>query len=353
MKVVVFDVGQGDSILVVSPEGKTMLIDAGDETKGKQVVQYLKNNGVQQLDYFLATHAHPDHIGGAPAVLGAFKVGTVLHNGFLPPEMPAEDSGQGNSNKTPAKGAKTAKPAPAKQLVTAKGTKRVGKTYLFPTVTAYNNFKDAVDASGAKFEKAAPGQKIDLGGGAIITILAPIEPYFTKEQMREGGNEPNANSIVMRLDYGDFSMLLPGDAEKQTEDRLLAHDTAFNLLTAKILKVSHHGSKYASSDDFIKRVKPQVAIISDGEYNRYGHPSQAVLDRLKADGVTKVYRTDLQSDIVITTNGKNFEIKPSKDAKGDVWAGREATKDDSSRHGFITYGDFGPPPKPKPEKKQK
>jgi hypothetical protein len=78
-----------------------------------------------------------------------------------------------------------------------------------------------------------------------------------------------------------------------------------------------------------------------------------VLDRLKADGVTKVYRTDLQSDIVITTNGKNFEIKPSKDAKGDVWAGREATKDDSSRHGFITYGDFGPPPKPKPEKKQK
>src|SRR4051812_38385936 len=75
MKVVVFDVGQGDSILVVSPTGTTMLVDAGDESKGKQIVEKLKGEGVDHLDYFVATHMHPDHIGGAPAVFGAFKVG--------------------------------------------------------------------------------------------------------------------------------------------------------------------------------------------------------------------------------------------------------------------------------------
>ena len=91
-----------------------------------------------------------------------------------------------------------------------------------------------------------------------------------------------------------------------------------------------------------------MAIISDGEWNRYGHPWQAVLDRLKAANV-KVYRTDLQGEITITTSGKPkgdklYEIKAAKEAKSDIWIGREAQKDDASRSGFIEYGDFGPPP---------
>jgi beta-lactamase superfamily II metal-dependent hydrolase len=167
--------------------------------------------------------------------------------------------------------------------------------------------------------------------------------------MKTGGNDTNANSIVLRLDYGDFSMLLMGDAEEQTESRLLAKDLN---LQANVIKIAHHGSRYATSENFLKRVQPEAAIISDGAWNRYGHPAQAVLDRLKAVNA-KVYRTDLQSEITLTTHGKVdsgkfYEIKTSKDATGDVWTGREGQKDDSSRSGFIAYGDFGPPPKPKP-----
>jgi beta-lactamase superfamily II metal-dependent hydrolase len=141
-----------------------------------------------------------------------------------------------------------------------------------------------------------------------------------------------------------------GDAETQTEHRLLSKDID---LKAKILKIAHHGSKYATSEEFVKRVKPEAAIISDGAWNRYGHPAQVVLDHLRAANV-KVSRTDLQGEITITTRGRGdangahvYEIKAAKETKEDLWVGREAKKDDSSRSGFIAYGDFGPPPKTK------
>jgi competence protein ComEC len=122
-------------------------------------------------------------------------------------------------------------------------------------------------------------------------------------------------------------------------------------LKVNILKVAHHGSKYATAQDFVDRVKPGVVIISCGEWNRYGHPAQAVLDRLKNAGA-KLYRTDLQGEITITTRGRenDYVIKSAKEAKSDVWLGRMAQKDDSTRSGFIAYGDFGPPPKTKPAK---
>jgi beta-lactamase superfamily II metal-dependent hydrolase len=152
-------------------------------------------------------------------------------------------------------------------------------------------------------------------------------------------------------------MLFMGDAETQTEQRLMGKKDI--ELGAKVIKVAHHGSKYATFDDFLKRVHPEAAIISDGAWNRYGHPSQTVLDRLKAASV-KVSRTDLQGEITITTKGKGdsngahvFEIKTAKESKDDIWVGREAQKDDASRSGFIAYGDFGPPPKPKTEKPKK
>ena len=172
--------------------------------------------------------------------------------------------------------------------------------------------------------------------------------------MKAGGNDTNANSIMLRVDYGDFSMLFMGDAEAQTETRILTKDLELN---AKVLKVAHHGSKYATSEDFLKRVKPEAAIISDGGWNRYGHPAQVVLDHLKSIGA-RVYRTDLQGEITITTSGKMkgdkaYEIKTTKEATSDVWIGREGQKDDSSRSGFIAYGDFGPPPKERTEKVKK
>ncbi|MCA1626801.1 MAG: hypothetical protein LC742_02400, partial [Acidobacteria bacterium] len=180
--------------------------------------------------------------------------------------------------------------------------------------------------------------------GAIISVLAPIPPFFTKDQLRSGGNEPNANSVVTRLDYGEFSMLLTGDAEAQTEQRLITNGAR---LEADILKVGHHGSKYATSEEFLKRGQFDAAIISTGADNRYGHPSPEVLDRLKAAGV-KLYRTDLQGEITITTRGTeedSYQITTEREPTEDLWAGRKAQRDDSSRSGFIQYGDFGPAPK--------
>ena len=328
----ILDVGpvNGDAILISSPAGKTVLIDAGDTTKGKAVVEALKRNNIQQLDYFIATHPHPDHLGGAAEVFKAVKVLNVIDNG-QPPSIPAELVAATTPKSAGAK--KPAKPANTKPAKTSTLTK------------FYDDYKAALTSSGAHYETARPGTKYDLGGGALLTILAPSEPLFTKDKMTTGGNEANANSIVAHLDYGSFSMLLTGDAEEQTEHRLLTKELD---LKSQVIKISHHGSKYATSADFLNRVKPEVAIVSCGAWNRYGHPSQAVLDRLKAANV-KLYRTDLQGEITLTTRGKegDLTIKPAKETTEDLWAGRTAQKDDSSRSGFIAYGDFGPPPKPK------
>jgi beta-lactamase superfamily II metal-dependent hydrolase len=323
----VLDVGpiNGDSILISSPTGKTVLLDAGDTTKGKAVVEALKRNNIQQLDYFIATHPHPDHMGGAAEVFKAVKVLNVIDNGqrpFVPQELTARQNQNSNRRSTTRRA-----PGPA-------------------SITKfYDDYLEAIKTSEARHEIAQPGTKYDLGGGALLTILGPSEPMFTREQMRTGGNEPNANSIVARLDYGEFSMLLAGDAEEQTEHRLLTKQLD---LKAKVLKVSHHGSKYASSRDFLNRVNPEIAIVSCGAWNRYGHPSQAVLDRLQAANV-KLYRTDLQGEIAIATRGKanDITVKTAKETTDDLWVGRLAQKDDSSRSGFIAYGDFGPPPKPR------
>ena len=327
LQVHVLDVGpvEGDSILIISPGGKSVLIDAGDAGKGKIIIEALKRYNVQQLDYFVATHPHPDHIGGADEVFKATKVLNVIDNG-QGPDVPDSLVAQN-------------KPAPAsnKKPVNRKPDKSSAVTRF------YDEYQQAVAQSGAHYEKAKAGTTYDLGAGARLTVLAPTEPLFTKDQVKSGGNLPNANSLVLRLDYGDFSMLLPGDAEEQTEHRMLTKDLN---LKVKILKVAHHGSKYASAQDFVDRVKPEVAIISCGEWNRYGHPAQVVLDRLRAANA-KLYRTDLQGEITITTKGKenDYVIKTAKETTSDVWLGRLPQKDDSSRSGFIAYGDFGPPPK--------
>jgi competence protein ComEC len=327
----ILDVGpiNGDSILITSPSGKTVLIDAGDTTKGKTVVEALKRNNIQQLDYFIATHPHPDHIGGAAEVFKTMKVLNVIDNGQLPSVPPQ------------------AAPSP-KQTTTRKSPPANTRTTRTTSLTKfYDDYKAALSSSGAHYENAKPGTKYDLGGGALLTILAPSEPFFTKDKMTTGGNDVNANSIVARLDYGSFSMMFAGDAEEQTEHRLLTKELE---LRSRVLKIAHHGSKYASSGGFLNRVQPEVAIVSCGAWNRYGHPSQAVLDRLRAANAhVKLYRTDLQGEIAITTRGKDNDmtIKTAKETTEDMWAGRTAQKDDSSRSGFIAYGDFGPPPRPR------
>ncbi|HEX8749030.1 MAG TPA: ComEC/Rec2 family competence protein [Pyrinomonadaceae bacterium] len=279
LQVHVLDIGQGDSILIVAPGGKTVLVDAGVPGSGKVVVEAMKRYGLSQIDLLVATHAHADHIGGADEVIRAAKVLSVL------------DSQVPNATRN------------------------------------YEDFLKAIKESGAKYIGASPGQKFDLGAGAQLTVLAPIKPFFTKDQLRSGANEPNANSVVTRLDYGDFSMLLTGDAEAETESRMMK--TGANV-KAKVLKVGHHGSRYASSDEFLRAGGFEAALISNGEDNRYGHPSQDALDRLKALGI-KIYRTDLQGEITITTRGQGYQIQTARAATGDLWAGRTAQKSEPQR----------------------
>jgi len=338
LKVFVLDVGpvNGDSILILAPSGKSVLIDAGDAGKGKVILDALKRNNIQQLDYFIVTHPHPDHMGGADEVMKGIKVLNIIDNGEAP-DVP--ESLLPQTKPAP----KTNRNAPRPR---ARTTGRTASVIKF-----YEDYKEAVTNSGAQYEKATMGKQYDLGGGARLTTFNPSEPLFTRDQMKTGGNVPNVNSITIRLDYADFSMMLTGDAEEQTEHRWLTKDLN---LRATVLKVAHHGSKYATSQQFVDRVTPRVAIVSCGEWNRYGHPAQVVLDRLKGVSAT-LYRTDMHGEISIVTRGRqnDFAIKTSKEATTDVWVGRLAQKDDSTRSGFIAYGDFGPPPKPKTPKKGK
>ncbi|HEV7904330.1 MAG TPA: ComEC/Rec2 family competence protein, partial [Pyrinomonadaceae bacterium] len=249
----VLDVGQGDALLIVAPGGKTALVDASVPGSGKKILAAMGRYGVDHIDLLVTTHAHADHIGGADEVIKGTKVYKVL------------DSKVPNTTKN------------------------------------YEDFLDAIEANKVEYEGASPGQTFRLGdSGAIISVLAPMQPLFTKDQLRSGGNEPNANSVVTRLDYGEFSILLTGDAEAQTEQRLMEQGAR---VEARVLKVGHHGSKYASSEDFLRAAKFKDAVISCGADNRYGHPSQEALDRLKEFGV-KIYRTDLQGEITIKTRGK-------------------------------------------------
>jgi beta-lactamase superfamily II metal-dependent hydrolase len=336
LQVLFLDVGQGDSILIVSPTGKTMLIGAGDKGRGAGILDVLREHNITKLDYFVATHPRTDHIGGADEVFVALKPVVVIDSGIAPPERVDP-----KKKKPPFDVGEEHKPDP--------DAKPVKPGQEFPTVIAYDEFENAVAASGAKTVEVTVGETFDLGGGARITVLGPSLPLFTHEQLvSAGGNMLNANSIMLRLDYGDFSLMLPGDAEGITEQRLLG--TSANL-AVKGLKVAHHGSKYATTQGFLDRLKPEFAVISTAATNKYGHPGQAVMDRLKAANV-KVFRTDLQGTITLTTtgvtkDGKLYDIKPERQATADIWAGREQQKDDSERAGFVAYGDYERP-KPKP-----
>ncbi len=303
LSVHMLDVGQGDSILVIAPGGKTVLVDASVPGSGKKILAALARYKVDHIDLFIATHAHADHIGGADEVINGMTVKTVL------------DSKVPNTTKN------------------------------------YEDFLDAIEKRGVQYVGAEPGQTFKLTdkGDAVVTVLAPVQPFFTKDQLRSGGNEPNANSVVVRLDYGEFSMLLTGDAEAQTEQRMRDNG---GRLDASVLKVGHHGSKYASSEEFLRAGKFKDALISCGADNRYGHPSQEALDRFKSLGI-KIYRTDLQGEITIKTRGReDYQITTEREAAPDALAtGRKAQKDDSAKSGFIQYGDFGPAPKASPKTK--
>ena len=243
------DVGQGDSELIQLPNGKTMLIDAGEAEAGDRIVADLKALGVTKLDYVVATHPHADHIGGMPKVLASFPVGAV----YL-------------SNAT-------------------------------ATTQTYKNFIAAVKKSGAPAYVVRAGAAIFTDeGGAAAAVVAPNSDSY---------DDLNNYSVVIRLTYGSRAFLFTGDAEALSEGEITAN------VQADVLKVGHHGSSSSTSAAFLKKVAPKYAVIEVGAGNDYGHPTQQTLQRLAGVGAA-VYRTDLNGTVTMVCDGTNISVSTEK-----------------------------------------
>ncbi len=267
------DVGQGDSFLVTTPSRKNLLIDAGPPEAAGAVIESLNRADVKQLDLVVATHPHADHIGGMVKVLDSFPVRLFL------------DSGQPYSTRT------------------------------------FTQMLETIKEKRIRFVTADAGQEFELDAGIRLEVLAPINPFIKRSR----GSEVNANSVVLRLAFDSFSMLFTGDSEQETERRLL--DT-YPDLSARILKVAHHGSRYSTTVAFLDRVRPEAAIISCGSDNRYGHPAQRTLDRLRPV-VHELHRTDIEGEIMISTDGASYQIVSARSAQNDLWVGREPRRNGS------------------------
>ena len=235
------DVGQGDSIFI-DTSNLDVLVDGGTQASGITVLNYLANQNITRVDLMVASHMDEDHIGGLSVILASsIQVGVVLVNGMA---------------------ANTA---------------------------TYTSFIDL--AQNHTMIITHRGQTYVLTQTANLTILNPTQPLqFTNQ---------NDNSIVMRLQIGETSFLLTGDAGADAEQSMLS---AGLTLQSDVLKVAHHGSRYGTTTQFLDNVMPSYAIISAGKNNPYGDPSQETIQRLMAHGVT-IYGTFESGTIVATSDG--------------------------------------------------
>jgi len=244
------DVGQGDCSLIEA-QGHFLLIDAGERGNEEKVIKYLRAQGVEKLDYVVASHPHSDHMGGlAYGVLAAFPVGTVIAPRFSPENA--------------------------------------------PTTRTYERFLDEVAklvAAGTAAKYARHGDVYSLGD-ASFTILGPL---------KEDGRNYNNDSVIVRVEYQNSmarpaAALFMGDAEKSVENALIKEYG--EGLRADLLKAGHHGSKTSSNENFLFMVQPRDIVFSCGVGNSYGHPTPTVLERCKAMGI-QVSRTDIDGTVVI------------------------------------------------------
>lgn len=262
LKIHFIDVGQGDSILIITPQNKTILIDGGGSSSSEfdvgesTLIPYILDRGFTKIDVVIISHFDQDHIGGIFTVLQELKIGKVYIS------------------------------------------KQTEKT------ENYEKFLEIVKEKKIKVYEVVSGNRIHIEKNLYFDILWPTENQITT-------NVLNNNAIVCNLHYRDFSMLFTGDIEEIAEKEILElYSQNKNLLKANILKVGHHGSKTSSTSTFLEVVKPQIAVIGVGKNNKFGHPNDAVLQRL-SDLNCKIFRTDLNGEISIEVN-KNSKFKIKK-----------------------------------------
>ena len=261
LEVKVLDVGQGDAILIRTAD-EVIFIDTGDVDEHPKLEAALKKENIKTVDKLIITHPHADHLGGASVIFKNCEVKAVYDNGE-------------------------------------------------PTTTKlYRDYLKTIKAKGIPYKALVDGDVLDFGGGVSFRVLGP-----TAQMVKEGGKKngkPNLNitSIVGRLEYGNFTMLFTGDAEKETEKAVLSHHSAAEIKSL-VLKAPHHGSKTSSTAAFLKAAAPEAVAISCGAGNEYGHPHTEVLERYKKFNI-KVYRTDQGGTIAVISDGKTYNVKEEK-----------------------------------------
>ncbi len=255
------DVGQGDCTLIELPDGKVLLLDGGEvsTTAKKALLRYLNALDIQTIDYLVVSHTDKDHCGSLPEV---FKWKKIL-NAYIPLSFDA-------------------------------GKKEYATVY------------DCAVKEKCKLKNPTRAEDLSVYEGEYPYTLRFLYP-FEGENVGTGISQGEDPSAVLWLDYFGTSALLAGDSDSQTEDKLLTFEElglspkGVSLHSTEILKVSHHGSKYSTSDLFLKGLGVETAFISCGENNPYGHPTQEVLQRLDANGVG-VYRTDVHGHLLLTAS---------------------------------------------------
>ncbi len=246
------DVGQGDCALLIC-DGKTMLIDAGENGYEATVMKYLDSVGIGKLDYAVATHPHSDHIGGMAEIIESYTPGTLI--------MPY-----------------------------------IGED-MIPDSFTYTDMMKAADENGCEIYTPVFGDIIDFGS-AQIAVIGPTDDYT---------DNLNDMSLALMVYYGETSYLLAGDMEQSEETDILNSPA---VLDCDVLKVAHHGSSDSSCAEFIKAASPEYCVISVGSGNEYGHPHEAALDRLR-EYTDKIYRTDICGNIYFKSDGETVSVTAS------------------------------------------
>lgn len=250
LTVTFIDVGQGDSALIQLPDGKVMLIDAGEASSSHDVLEALEAAGVDEIDYLIASHPHADHIGGMEAVLDAYDVGEVWA-----PDAPGDTE-------------------------------------------TYEGFLDAVDEEGLTITAAEEGAEIvSDDAGYSVDVLAPADGTESEDM--------NDYSVIVRITYGDTSFLFTGDATSQeVVDASPGH--------VDVLKAAHHGSETGTNEDVMTETSPEIVVMSYEEGNSYGHPDQSTLDAISAIGAA-AYSTAANGDVTVVSDGEQVTVTTEKD----------------------------------------